>query len=337
MTGFSSNSLSPMPNKHNDPRRHHIPKQRYKLSNWSDYNRSLQRRGRLDLWVNDDLVDCWYHSERVFDGSGSTPVYTDQAILICHEMRVTFMLPLRQVQGFIDSLFEMANLPLKCPDYTLLSKRLSQLKIKTPRYRKQREPDDAPAAIALDSTGLKRFGRDEWHQEKHRVSSKRSWRKMHLGSCDNHYIYAAVMTDKNTMDDAVVDALCEQIDVHVGQISADKAYDENHVYETLEQHFPEADIVIPPKDNLFYDEDKKHAKRCRAMLEIAAKGQMGWQVAHHYGKRALAELAMQRYKRTFGNRLHARALSNQKMEMMIACGVLNRFTSLGMPKSYRCT
>ena len=77
----------------------------------------------------------------------------------------------------------------------------------------------------------------------------------------------------------------------------------------------------PPRDNLFYDEDKKHAKRCRAMLEIAAKGQMAWQENHHYGKRALAELAMQRYKRTFGNQLHAREFSNQKMEMMLA---LNR-------------
>ena len=131
--------------------------------------------------------------------------------------------------------------------------------------------------------------------------------------------------------------LSAQIDVAVGEVSADRAYDENHVYETQEQHFPEADIVIPPKDNLLYDVEKKHAKRCRAMLEIAAKGQMGWQAAHHYGKRALAELAMQRYKRTFGNRLHARELPNQKMEMMLSCGVLNRFTSLGMPQSYRCT
>ncbi|WP_368321848.1 IS5 family transposase [Parabacteroides distasonis] len=258
-----------MPNKHNAPRRHHIPKQRYKVSNWSDYNRSLQQRGRPDLWINDDLIESWCHGERVFDGTGSTPVYTDQAIQVCHELRVIYKLPLRQAQGFIDALFEMVNLPLKCPHYTLLCKRLNQLNIKKPHYRKRSEPDDEPVAIAIDSTGLKRFGRDEWHQEKHRVSSKRSWRKMHLGSSDDHYIYAAVMTDKNTMDDAVVDALCEQIDVEVGQVSADRAYDENHVYETLETHFPAADIVIPPKDNLFYDEEKKHAKRCRAMLEIA--------------------------------------------------------------------
>lgn len=169
-----------MPNKHNDPKRHHIPKLRYKLSNWSDYNRSLQLRGRLDLWLNDDVVEGWYHGERVFDGTGSTPVYTDPAIRICHELRVIFRLQLRQTQGFINSLFEMAALPLKCPDYTLLSKRLGQLKIKVPHYRKQLDPDDTPAAIAIDSTGLKRFGRDEWHQEKHRVSSKRSWRNMSM-------------------------------------------------------------------------------------------------------------------------------------------------------------
>lgn len=141
-----------MPNKHNEPRRHHIPKQRYKVSNWSDYNRSLQQRGRPDLWINDDLIESWYHSERVFDGTGSTPLYTDQAILVCHELRVIYKQPLRQAQGFIDALFEMANLPLKCPHYTLLSKRLSQLNIKKPHYRKRPEPDDEPVAIAIDST-----------------------------------------------------------------------------------------------------------------------------------------------------------------------------------------
>ncbi|MBU2710779.1 hypothetical protein [Zooshikella harenae] len=44
---------------------------------------------------------------------------------------------------------------------------------------------------------------------------------------------------------------------------------------------------------------------------------------------------MQRYKRTFGNQLHAREMSNQEIEVMIACGVLNRFTALGMPQSHQ--
>ena len=233
----------------------------------------------------------------------------------------------------------MLDFPLTCPSYSQLSRRLQGLNIKTPLYQKQHntqiENNDV-VALTIDSTGLKRFGRDEWHQEKHKVSSKRSWRKMHIGSDHSHYIRAAVMTDKNTKDEAVVGDICDQISVPVGQVFADKAYDENTVYDTLDSHFPDADIVIPPKKNLLYDEQRDHRVRSRAMIEIAAKGQMAWQKKHEYGKCAHGELAMQRYKRTFGNQLHSRSFNNQKMEMMIACGVLNSFTEMGMPQSYRC-
>ncbi|WP_366931696.1 transposase [Moritella sp.] len=66
-------------------------------------------------------------------------------------------------------------------------------------------------AIAIDSTGLKRFCRDEWHQEKHKMSAKRSWRKAHLAVKGNHIIESAVLTHKDVMDDQVVDAICAQI------------------------------------------------------------------------------------------------------------------------------
>jgi hypothetical protein len=77
------------------------------------------------------------------------------------------MEPLRQSQGFIDSIFGMMGLPLDCPDFSTLSKRLRDLNIKTPRYKKTDKPVEGVHAIAIDSTGLKRFGRGEWHQEKY--------------------------------------------------------------------------------------------------------------------------------------------------------------------------
>lgn len=49
----------------------------------------------------------------------------------------------------------------------------------------------------------------------------------------------------------------------------------------------------------------------------------------------ILNLAIQRYKRILGDRLHARALSRQKNEAMIGCGILNKMTHLGMPASYR--
>ncbi|WP_232576506.1 hypothetical protein [Photobacterium carnosum] len=54
------------------------------------------------------------------------------------------------------------------------------------------------------------------------------------------------MTHKNVMDDQVVDALCTQITKPVMHITADKMYDIDTVFETLDAYFPLADIVIAP-------------------------------------------------------------------------------------------
>lgn len=57
-----------------------------------------------------------------------------------------------------------------------------------------------------DSTGLKGFGRDEWHQEKYKVSPKRSWRKLHIAVDDEHIIHACGLTDKFVSDDSALAA-----------------------------------------------------------------------------------------------------------------------------------
>lgn len=156
-----------MPYKHNDAKRHHFKKQSYRLTNYSDYNKSLKKRGRIDVWLSDDILDNWQNEVRLYDGIGSTVKYPDSTIEACHYLRMVFKLPLRQAQGFIENLLEMLGMGhLQCPDYTLQSKRLSQLSFSTPRFKKNDKPDANVVAIAIDSTGLKRFGKDEWHQEK---------------------------------------------------------------------------------------------------------------------------------------------------------------------------
>lgn len=47
------------------------------------------------------------------------------------------------------------------------------------------------------------------------------------------------------------------------------------------------------------------------------------------------ELAMQRYKRIFGNTMKARVLPQQKMAAWISASALNRMTNLGMPVSVK--
>ncbi|MGB0899754.1 MAG: hypothetical protein ACPGSN_10880 [Psychrobium sp.] len=70
-------------------------------------------------------------------------------------------------------------------------------------------------------------------------------------------------------------------------------------------------------------------------MAYSALGPMRRQKTKQYGKRNVSENAIQRYKTTIGPKLHSRDFNNQQQEMMLAASILNRFTQLGMPESYR--
>ena len=42
----------------NDPNK---SKDRYNITNWSEYNAGLKRRGSLTLWVDEKVARRWYH------------------------------------------------------------------------------------------------------------------------------------------------------------------------------------------------------------------------------------------------------------------------------------
>ena len=323
-----------MPNKWLKQKGITLKKQKYKVSNWSDYNRKLKNRGDVEIWLSQDLINHWYYEERIYDGTGSSQHYTEEAIIACHELRQVYKLPLRQTEGFINSLLRLMKLSIACPDYSTLSKRLKQLNIKCPCYTKSSKDEPGITAIAIDSTGLKRFGRDEWHIEKHRVNARRSWRKAHFGVDENHIIQAATLTDRFLHDDEVLDNLLSQIHDEVDHFSADGAYDETPVYDKLLSHSPGADIVIPPAKNAMFN-PKANSMRNRNILEIAAFGRMIWQKERRYGQRNISELGIQRYKRILGRTMHTRKFERQQQELMIGCGILNKMTGLGMPESFK--
>ena len=323
-----------MPNKYPEKKEWKVPKQKFKVTNWSEYNKALRRRGDITVWISEDAISQWYKTDRVYDGSGAPRLYTDFAIITCHEIRLVYKLPLRQCQGLIDSLFRLMGIPLSCPDISVLSRRLATLNIKVPQYKKTAKPDDSIHAIAIDSTGLKRFGRGEWHQEKYELSSRASWRKLHLAINQDHYIEACVLTDRFSHDDQQVKGLLGQIDDSIDHSSADGAYDETPVYNAVVEHSPSADVVIPPRSTAVLN-DKSAPQRNRNIAEIKANGRMQWQKDREYGWRNYSELGVQRYQKTFGDTMHAREFSRQQQEAMIASGALNKMTSLGMPQSRR--
>ena len=100
---------------------------------------------------------------------------------------------------------------MKSPDFSCLSKRLVALKLNSPRYKKTKVDSENVVAIAIDSTGLKRFWRGEWHQEKYKLSGKRSWRKLHVAVDNQHIIHGSELTDRFSHDCKSVEPLSKQI------------------------------------------------------------------------------------------------------------------------------
>jgi transposase len=314
-----------MPYKHKLSVRHQINKKSV-TRNWSEYNKQLIKRGDISIWITEDLVNSWYESERIFDGTGTPQLYSDTAILIAHQIRQVFKLPLRQCEGFINALFKLMKFELTCPCYSSLSKRLSKLNLNQPAYRLAHRNHDKVKSIAIDSSGLQCFEHDEWFTEKYGENKrKKNWRKLHITVDNYHIIQTAILTERKIQDCEVVNNLIEPMNRDVNHLTADAAYDGNPTYKTLNHKFPKADIVIQPQKNAL--DDKKNAfHRNRNIREIKCYGQMNWQELRDYGKRNQAELAFSRYKRILGGKLHAREFSRQKREAIIGCSILNKMT-----------
>ena len=40
-------------------KRHPKYRKKYKVRNWSEYDRSLRSRGDLTIWLSEDVIDAW--------------------------------------------------------------------------------------------------------------------------------------------------------------------------------------------------------------------------------------------------------------------------------------
>ena len=265
---------------------------------------------------------------------GSQYDYSDKAIEIMLTIKEVFHLSNRGVEGFVCSVFGMLNLHLPVPDHTTLSKRGKSFKVKLPRN------SHGPLNLVLDSTGLKIYGEGEWKVRKHGYSKHRTWRKLHVGANpDNGEIQVAVLTGNSTSDAAVVKEMLAQIEQTLLSCAADGAYDKRKVYEALNAHSPQVEILIPPRKNAHIwqhgNSKEERLKRDENLRYIRKHGRQQWKEESGYHIRSLAETIMFRLKTIFGDKLSARLLETQTTQALIRCLALNRMTHLGMPESYR--
>jgi hypothetical protein len=89
----------------------------YRIRNWSEYNASLKKRGRLTIWVSSEAVENWTTDELTGE-HGASPTYTDLAIETMATIQAIYRLAGRQTQGFLQSVFELMKFNLTVPDHS---------------------------------------------------------------------------------------------------------------------------------------------------------------------------------------------------------------------------
>src|SRR5215207_4366051 len=326
--------MLPLPFKLNQSGRHHIPRQKRKVTNWPAYDASLRQRGSLTVWFTDEAVEAWKAEPRTT--RGGQPHYSALAILTGLTLRAVFRRALRQTEGLIGSIIGLLGLDLSVPDHTTLSRRAATLEVPRPRSGRNAEP----MHLLVDSTGLKLCGPGEWLVEKHGTKTRRSWRKLHLGrDADTGQIVAAILTTHDVDDGSQVGPLLDQVAGTVASFTGDGAYDQDGVYARVSERHPEAAVIVPPRASAVPSRtaESEPTQRDRHLQLIAEKGRMAWQRASGYTKRARAETAISRVKRVIGDGLRAHTDESRATEMDVAVHGLNRMLALGRPNYVRVT
>jgi Transposase DDE domain len=319
-----------VPFKANAARRHRIPRQRHRVTNWAEYDASLRQRASLTVWFTEGAVAAWRAEPRTT--RGGQPWYSPLAILTALTLRAVFRLGLRQTEGLIGSILRLLGLDLAVPDHTTLSRRAATLRVPRPRS------STGPVHLLVDSTGLRLGGPGEWLVEKHGTKARRAWRKLHLGvDAETGRIEAVELTTSDADDGSRVGPLLDQLEGAVASFTGDGAYDRADVYDAVAERHPEAAVVVPPRRDAVPSGTAGTAptQRDRHLRSIAEHGRLGWRKASGYNRRALAEAAVSRYKRVVGDALRSRTDRRQATEAVIGVHVLNRMLALGRPESVR--
>src|ERR671939_274686 len=206
-----------MPYKANEARRHKIPRARYKIANWPEYDRALQQRGSLTVWVTPEALAAWHPPKT--GRRGRSPQYAEIAIETGHLLRLAFGRPWRQTEGLLRSLAGLLGLGIGIPDHTTFCRRSPGLALAGSLAQAQRA---GPVHVVIDATGLKVYGAGEWLVEKHGGPGRRTWRKLHLAvDPDSGEVLACELTSAEEGDAALVGSLLEQIAGPITSVTAD--------------------------------------------------------------------------------------------------------------------
>lgn len=170
--------------KSGEPRK--PPKQSYVPQNWSEYNKSLRKRGMLSLYLpKGDLGSQLINDESYKKGQpGREQVYTPAYVNLLFMLYRMSGMGLREFAGFMHDYWCGRGVELPVPSFGHLSDLFASLDI-TVRKKcvraAERLNEGEPVTVIVDGTGLRFSHASAWYEKKYGKKAERTpWRMMHL-------------------------------------------------------------------------------------------------------------------------------------------------------------
>lgn len=303
----------------------------YKVRNWSQYSKSLENRGNLSFWINEDSLKKW-KAKKDPHFIGAPREYSDEAILCMMMIKVIYRLPYRQLVGFLSYIFKMMNINLPLPHFTTIAERAGCLKQSIKKLSNRR-----PSDIVFDSSGFKIYGEGEWKVRQHGKQKRRRWKKFHIGICPStHEVIVAEATELECADCEMASKMLKKAPRSVKHVIGDGAYDTLNCYKAAYEQG--ADLLTPPRQGAvirseFNPWEKGRNQAIAAIIGLgnSEEAKRLWKKMTGYHRRSLVETAFSRFKGIFGSKLFSKSIDNQEVELLIKALTMNQMTIIGMP------
>ena len=299
------------------------------IKNWSEYNEGLKRRYDMTVHLADESV--FERPEAMLGRRGRPVEYSNGLIELGLMIKALYRLPYRGLEGCLLGLFKLGNYSDRpVPDYTTFCLRAVDVDVVL-RLAERGEPIN----LLVDSTGVKIYGEGEWKVRQHGASKRRIWRKLHLGIDETtQEIIVADLTEHSVGDQEHLPDLLHAVpqDISIGRVTADGIYDAWGCYDAAAKHG--AELITPPRKNAVMPpahSPRSDHLRSDVIHDCQTFGRTPWKIHVGYHRRSLAEIAMYRFKISFGGSLFSRTFKRQKSETLIKAKTLNTFRCLAAP------
>lgn len=308
-------------------------KSQYKVTNWTEYNKSLRKRGMISLYFPEgDIEFLFINNEPYVKGdSGRVSTYLTPYVQLIYTLYRLFGWGQRQITGYFEDLWKTKALDIEVPSFGHICDLFSQISLEVKQFCNKicdRIKNGESVDLIVDSTGL-RFGKaSHWYQTKYnKPCDNRPWKKMHISGDPDMNIHAIEITDYDIADIEMLEQLMPQ-EIEIGKIIADGAYYSIMGTEAL-NHKGITPVIPPPSHAIIHEKDNTtwHDKIVKYIKE---KGSVyAFHKKYGYGKRALAESQISRIKRCIGSSLLTQKTESQKQEGKIIGNIINQWNSFG--------